>query len=340
MRTFAKGATSFGLGRSGRYGFTLVELLVVITIIALLTLLFVPTFSGIFRRAKTTQCGNNLKRVGEAVTLFVGSGSSGGTRRLTPTMWPKQVASFMGDGGVFVCPEGESDFEAPQSLPLHDIACIDVTTTGTDLEFIEGPFVAKLNDEQFNAINWGPAHIVLPPYSPGTDPTVFWWVLEDIVRPGSDMDYEIAVRVAENGDGSVTLRVKQVTGAGYNFNLIDKTDNRKVLVPKAQMNGGPGSEVVLGNAGGTTSYGMNGVINDIMDANDKIMVLDYPWFVAHATHDWSSDKLASEIPGVPIFARHQGKINALFTDGSVRLKRPNEINPASASIQKAFWIDR
>ncbi len=317
-------------------GFTLVELLVVIALIALLAVLLVPSFSGVSRVANRTTCANNLKRIGEATTMFTGSGRSGGEVKLVPTRWPIQLAEFVGDGGVFVCPEGETELETPETLPLRDLACINVTTTGMDLEFVEGPFVAKLSDEQFQSVNWGPAHVVVPDYDPGVDPTVFWWVLEDIVAPGSDMDYEIGVRVAENGDGTLTLRVKQITGAGYNFNLIDKPD-REVLVTKGEMNGGPGSEVVLGGGGGTTSYGMNAEINSIANDAAKIMALDYPWFVAHSTHDWSSDRLASDIPGIPTFARHDGKMNVLFAGGSVSLKRPDEVNPRDPNIQRTLW---
>ncbi|MBT3201199.1 MAG: prepilin-type N-terminal cleavage/methylation domain-containing protein [Phycisphaerales bacterium] len=317
-------------------GFTLIELLVVIAIIALLTTLLAPTFTGVTRTANRTICANNLKRVGEAISLFRGSSQTGAGARLIPTRWPVQLGDFLGSGGAFVCPDGESELEAAAVMPVDELVCVHVTTTGMDLELIEGPFVAKLSDEQFQAINWGPAHVAVPPYSPGSNPTVCWWVLEDIVHAGSDMDYEIAVRVEESGDGTLTLRVKQITGAGYNFNLIDKSD-RKVLVPKSQMNGGPGSEVVLGGGGGTTSYGMNSAINDISDSAGKIMVLDYPWFVAKSTHNWSDETFASDVPGIPIFARHHGMVNALFPGGDVHLKRPDEIDPDDPNIQRTMW---
>ena len=317
-------------------GFTIIELLVVVAIIALLTALLVPTFTGVSRTANRTMCANNLRRVGEAVTLFRGSGQSGRGAQLIPTRWPIQLGDFLGDGGAFVCPDGESELQASQALPVHDLVCVNVTTTGMDLELIEGPFVAKLSDEQFQAINWGPAHVSVPSYNAGSNPTVCWWVLEDIVNAGSDMDYEIAVRVEENGDGSLTLRVKQITGAGYNFNLINKSD-REILVTKSQMNGGPGSEVVLGGGGGMTSYGMNAEINSNADEVDKIMVLDYPWFVANSNHDWSGEKFTSDVPGIPIFARHHGMVNVLFPGGAVHLKRPDEIDPIDPNIQRTLW---
>ena len=321
--------------KTKKAGFTLVELLVVTAIIALLAVLMVPTLSGIYHVARTTTCANNLRRIGEAVTLFAASDPGGQEVMVSPQRWPVQLAGYVGEGGVFVCPEGESELKTPESLPIDDLVCVHVTTTGYDLELIEGPYSAKLSDEQFQAITFG-SHVFIPTYHPGADPTVYWWVLEDITSAGSDMDYEIGVRVTENGDGTLTIRVKQLTGAGYNFNLVDKTD-RKVLVSKPQMDGGPGSEVVLGEGGGTTSYGMNAEVNSISNDVEKIMVLDYPWFVARSTHDWSGDRLASDIPGIPVFARHNGKINVLFTGGSVRLKRPDEVNPVDPGIQRTLW---
>ena len=320
--------------------FTLVELLVVIAIIALLGILLIPTLTSVKSLANKTTCANNLGRIGQGISLFSAGDPRHQKSLLNPGRWPIQLSRFIGHGGVLICPEkeGSGGSQTADSVPLNDLVSIHVTTTGYDLEFIEGPFTAKLSDEQFQSITWGSAHIALPKYDAGADPTVYWYVLEDITTSSSDMDYEIAARVTENGDGTVTLSLKMVTGAGYNFNLIDKTDDRKILVTKSQMNGSADNEVVVGEGGGgLASYGMNVALQDILKVPDKIMVMDYAWFVARTTHDWSGDKLKSNIPGIPIFARHNGQINVLFTDGSVRLKRPNEVNPANPDIERRLW---
>jgi prepilin-type N-terminal cleavage/methylation domain-containing protein len=54
-------------------GFTLVELLVVITIIALLLAILLPALKFAKERAMRVQCGSNLKQMGIANALYAGA---------------------------------------------------------------------------------------------------------------------------------------------------------------------------------------------------------------------------------------------------------------------------
>lgn len=88
-------------------GFSLIEILIVITIIGLLVGLAVPAMQGVQERGRVTACMSNLKNLAESLIVFKGRNNSN---------WPKESgirfllalvrADAIGkkDMGVFICP--------------------------------------------------------------------------------------------------------------------------------------------------------------------------------------------------------------------------------------------
>src|SRR5687767_7976702 len=93
-------------------GFTLVELLVVIGIIAVLIAVLMPALSKVRKHALQVKCAANLRSIGQALTMYTqayGYYPSGamwgpvvGTSDNMYALWPVRLRAFMGDNqGAF-----------------------------------------------------------------------------------------------------------------------------------------------------------------------------------------------------------------------------------------------
>ena len=104
------------MNNHGRHGFTLVELLVVIAVIALLVMLLIPTFTNVQEYTRATACKKNLKEMADGIN------SAPGRRPYAPK-WRRFLLE-RGLGGVLTCPS-DADVDAaaePEDFPdLEDI---------------------------------------------------------------------------------------------------------------------------------------------------------------------------------------------------------------------------
>lgn len=97
-----------------RSGFTLIELLTVLGIIAILVGLLLPVLSRAKGSARLTQCGNNVRQIGLASSLYVTDHAAFPVfakyerEPAASTFWPDRLQpyaqqSWMG-GGIYRCP--------------------------------------------------------------------------------------------------------------------------------------------------------------------------------------------------------------------------------------------
>ena len=96
-----------------RSGFTMVELLVVLGIIAVLIALLMPTLSSVRKKAQAVKCAANLRSIGQALTMYVHQyGYYPSCEALRPTpprefyaIWPTRLRVLMGGSRApFYCP--------------------------------------------------------------------------------------------------------------------------------------------------------------------------------------------------------------------------------------------
>jgi prepilin-type N-terminal cleavage/methylation domain-containing protein len=343
------------MNRSGRGGFTLAELMVVVALIALLVAIILPYFTSAFSVGRTTICASHLEKIGQAYatrTADAAYAQGAGARGLTATGWQNALRTYVsGDAGVFICPEDQD----PAPDPGGGIKGIYIQIQGVGNVYLDqgglNEWMWKMSGTQWKqyiaVAGEGKTctyKSVYKGYVEDSDPYTWYFTFEDCMfGGGGDQDYyDVAPRVHYT-DTTVDFQV-MIRASGYKFALIQELPTYKVLMPDMAM----GSTASIPFFGGKSSYGMNSVSASLLPATGKLLALDYDRTVASgsAYDDNSNDrteqlKLWDGYPdnpgGLPKFARHFAKCNVLFADGTVRLKNPDAVNPNSPKTRAQLW---
>ena len=85
-------------------GFTLVELMVVVSILGVLTMVAIPMFDGSLEKAKETACKANIRAIETAYTVAVVSGEDVSSIEKAT----ESTARYLSDGVMPVCPVDEN----------------------------------------------------------------------------------------------------------------------------------------------------------------------------------------------------------------------------------------
>ncbi|MEO0587325.1 MAG: DUF1559 domain-containing protein [Planctomycetota bacterium] len=109
--------------RRPRPAFSLIELLVVISIIALLIGLLLPSLGSARAVARNLQCANNLRTMGIATNIYADlfRGNFPARYTSTPVRWPSLLEESFTADEVLICPDDpDLDRYAPQDLEDAD----------------------------------------------------------------------------------------------------------------------------------------------------------------------------------------------------------------------------
>ena len=131
--------------KAKRGGFTLIEMLVVITIIAILVGLLFPAYQGVFRSAYETQCQNHLNQLGQITVAWcqahdgflpppVPSGTQAGwcyglDSGVCVDLGLYMKNKLVGSPEIFLCPIHVDEFAVYQDTGTHVYWKTDIITT-------------------------------------------------------------------------------------------------------------------------------------------------------------------------------------------------------------------
>jgi prepilin-type N-terminal cleavage/methylation domain-containing protein/prepilin-type processing-associated H-X9-DG protein len=306
-----------------RRGFTLVELLVTLGIIALLVSILMPALRNARMSAKTVKCASNLGQLGQGCQLW---GQDHPKETFKVGDWRANVAPYL-TSPTLVCPQSQenddtfnvvlakvSDYSWPPGGPPSEVLlapgpnCISMLPGA-------GPPKRKAADNNPDAAK--------------LDHYELW--IDD--RPGyakADGDFnDIGFDIKIQPDGSVVIQNLQKS-AGDKFDLIDVVTG-EILIH--DVNNGTRA-IIKRVSGGPSSYGMNENVYNKIRAKGRVLAMDYYTGGIKYTDVWPL------LPGGrPRFARHQNAtVNILLGDGSVRLVPWVDIDFHNSAKLNLHWI--
>ena len=325
---------------AGRAGFTLVELLVVIGIIAMLIAILMPALTRAREAAYNVQCQSNLHQLG----ISLRTDATGKKFRGAYPPYNAWVGFAMQHGGakVLVCPKDER--LDSQKGTLDDYYAVQNGKTFIYLGDVDRG--AAAGDKQFHRIFNGN-------YSGDFGESGRTWPEKAWGGPITSPDWEMGF----NDDAGFVVSYSSDKAA--TINSLDAPGDTRcgsdhwVCYGEAGRSGGVGwqSEIVMQLTGKSyqnkvdppvevsgvpISYGMNSLVVGAAKRSEQILLVEYGRTVVRvsATGNFIDDFWDKE---KGFQARHYGHANALRVDGSVRQLTLKEAYPGYPPNMAELW---
>jgi prepilin-type N-terminal cleavage/methylation domain-containing protein/prepilin-type processing-associated H-X9-DG protein len=332
--------------RQGAYrqrGFTLVELLIVLAVIALLISILLPSLSMAKEYAYDAQCKSNMHRLADVMRT---AGPSKPAGNLPSAQGWISFVTGQEAAGLLKCPKDDRKHGELQEDSVLDDVYITQVSGGTKFSYLKDIFAGRDLDDQQILLNPKPT-------SHQGDHCFCsnWYPFAQRSRKSNEniitADDDAAVLITEKEDGwefqsldpegdthcgSDHWLCKGDAGDDWRTEILMRLtgDNYRNIV----------DEAVFLEGGGVTSYGMNNQVPARPGRGSQVLLTEYQRSVVNV--DENSDNVIDDFMNTEEYLapRHFAErelANTAFADGSVRALSPFDLDPENQPEETDIW---